>query len=527
VALLAAFAWLPPLGMHDYWFPDEPDVALPIVEMFARGDWIVPTENGLPWLDYPVLTYWGGLFWSHLLGLTPFALRLTPLLGGAAFLLSTVWIARTIAGRTAAWYAVLAAVAAPLVWMMATTLQVDMVFAGTQAAGYALYVAGDARRGRAAVLLRMAAFLAFGLAILAKGPLGLLLPGLILTLWHAWNREWTRILWLAPLALLALAVAALWYVPLIGRLGWDYVGNELWLQNFDRFGTTTRGHGGHSVFYYFTSLFGDLGPWTLLLAGALWQSWRQRSERGVRLLGLWFLVSILFLSAASTKRSVYLLPAYPAIFVLIGWWVAGRTQALWLRACLAITAAFFAASAIALLVWRSTHYAQLPQVARILPALASASNVLAVLFAAGALLTALALWRRELQQGVRACAATLLLAFIAAMWLIMPVIDRVRNYEMPTAWLMVRSPDRGPMGFFAPGLEVTKRAGWLCYLHGRHLQFLSSPEEARQWLQENPQRLLLSDPETSPAVPGTRVLNRWMIGEQKWIVLAADVPPTG
>jgi len=67
---------------------------------------------------------------------------------------------------------------------------------------------------------------------------------------------------------------------------------------------------------------------------------------------------------------------------------------------------------------------------------------------------------------------------------------------------------------------VTKRAGWLCYLQGRHLQFFETAGQAQAWLAEKPDRLVLADPDSSPAVPGTHILVNWMIGEQKWIVLA-------
>ena len=526
VALVAVLAWLPPLGLHDYWFPDEPDVALPVLEMLARGDWIVPTANGQPWLDYPPLTYWGGIFWSQFLGSTAFALRLTPLLGGAVFLLSTASIARRVAGPTAAWQAALLAVATPLVWMMATTLQVDMPFAGAQAAGFALYLAGDARQGARAWLLRAAAFACFGLAILAKGPLGLLLPGFILTLWHAWNREWLRIVSLAPLALVSLAVAALWYAPLVQRLGADYVGHELWLQNFDRFGTTTRGHGGKGPFYYLTGLWGDLGPWTLLLPPALWYAWRQRAQRGLRLLGLWFVVSFVFLSLASTKRTVYLLPAYPAILALTGCWIAAQRESRWLRNSLVIVAGFFALAAVALAAWSWSPLAAMPRVAPILAALHLPSVALAVLFAGGAAAVGLAVRRGELTQALRAAAAALLLVFTAALWLVMPVVDRVHSYHSPAAWVSARSLGDGPIGFFYPGMEARKRAGWLCYLQGRRLEFLADAESARAWLQAAPGRVIVTDPKNAPPVPGSRVVNAWTIGEQDWAVLAAgDVAP--
>jgi 4-amino-4-deoxy-L-arabinose transferase-like glycosyltransferase len=526
VALLAVFAWLPPLGLHDFWYPDEPDVALPVLEMLARGDWIVPTAAGSAWLDYPALTYWGGLFWVHVLGgATPFALRLTPLIAGAVFLASTAVLARRIAGANAAWAAMLVGVATPIVWMMATTLQVDMPFAAPQAAGFALYLAGDARRRGASWALRAAAFACFGIAILAKGPLGLLLPGFILTLWHASYREWSRLLSLAPLALVSLAVAALWYAPLVGRLGADYVGHELWLQNFDRFGTTTRGHGGHSVLYYAENLLSDLGPWVLLLPVALWQAWKRRADRGLRLAALWFAVSFLFLTAASTKRNVYLLPAYPAILVLIGAWLASKPPARWLRASLAITAGLFALAAVGFAVWRYTPLGAQPRLAPLLPFLARPSFVLAAVFGGGALLIAFAVKRGEPERGVRALSATLLLAFTAAMWLVMPAIDRVHNYAEPGAWVNAAASGRGPIGFYAPGKEGLKRAGWLCHLSGRSLEFLHDASAAQAWLAAAPGRVIVADPETAAEVPGSRVAMSWRIGDQPWNALLAKRVP--
>src|SRR2546425_87611 len=57
---------------------------------------------------------------------------------------------------------------------------------------------------------RVAAFVLLGLALLTKGPLGLLLPGLVLTLWHGSRREWRPLLELAPLSLISLAIYLLW-----------------------------------------------------------------------------------------------------------------------------------------------------------------------------------------------------------------------------------------------------------------------------------------------------------------------------
>jgi 4-amino-4-deoxy-L-arabinose transferase-like glycosyltransferase len=332
-------------------------------------------------------------------------------------------------------------------------------------------------------------------------------------LWHASYREWTRLLWLAPLAAVSLAVAALWYAPLVHRLGGDFVGRELWLQNFDRFGTTTRGHGGKGALYYLESLFSDLGPWIFLLPAALVHAWRQRADRGLRLV---------FLTAASTKRNVYLLPAYPALLVLLSAWVSAHLNSRWLRGSLALTAALLALAAIGFGVWLHTPLAAQPRFSDLLPWLSTPSLALAVVFGGGALLIAAALRRGEAERAVRALSATLLVAFTAAMWLVMPAIDRVHNYAEPGAWVNATAAGREPVGFYAPGKETLKRAGWLCHIGTRRLEFLPDAAAAAAWLAAVPGRILLADPETAAPVQGARVVHAWRIGDQPWNAMMRD-----
>ncbi len=71
--------------------------------------------------------------------------------------------------------------------------------------------------------------------MLAKGPLGLLLPGLVLTLWHGSRREWRRLFELAPLALISFAVYLPWFVACAHAMGSDNILYELYAQNFARF----------------------------------------------------------------------------------------------------------------------------------------------------------------------------------------------------------------------------------------------------------------------------------------------------
>lgn len=145
--------------------------------------------------------------------------------------------------------------------------------------------------------------LCFGGAVLAKGPLGLLLPGLILVLWHASALQWRSLLSLAPLSLAALVVAMPWYTQLVRSLGWEEVWRELYLQNCARFGSANRGH-DQPWWYYLWRIWFDWAPWSLLLPASVAVAVRRWRDPAVRLALIWLFASLLFFTGAATKREV-------------------------------------------------------------------------------------------------------------------------------------------------------------------------------------------------------------------------------
>ena len=526
---VALILFVPALGLRDWWYPDEPDVALPVIEMAARGDWVVPSHNGAPWLDYPPLAYWGGLVMAHLQGeVTPFGTRLPMVAFFCILLTATVVIGRRLTNQSTAAIAGISLLAMPVLWFNATNLQVDLGFAAAQACGFALYLVGDAASGWRSWAWRAAAFAAFGIAILGKGPLGVLLPGLILTCWHAWNREWRRLLQLAPLALISVVVALPWYLFLIHRLGADFVFNELYLQNFDRFGNTNRGHGEKGAFYYFTNMPPDIGVWFLALLPALWVGFRaRRGERNWRLLALWLLAPLAFFTLASTKRNVYMLPVYPAIALLAADWLM-RADAGWQLAWRTWVARGFAwllllLGAVLLVAWALWSF--IPLHRRATPELMLSLRPVAA--GLGLWLVVAGGWcvREALQPQLRAwisLAAALALTWSAIMWLVLPAFDTVRTFRPAAHWIAERVPAQGAVGFHVPGREGSKRPAWLCHLGGRRVVFFSTPAAALTWLEGDSARLLISDPDRVPPIAGTTVVQSWMISGDTWTVLRAD-----
>jgi 4-amino-4-deoxy-L-arabinose transferase-like glycosyltransferase len=201
-------------------------------------------------------------------------------------------------------------------------------------------------RGRGA---QVCCYLGAAAGVLAKGPAGAILPGLVMVAFIA-RESWRATgavpaasrpraalvealatlghLWSWPLVALVLTLDLGWYALAFARGGREFLALQLVRENLDR--VVGRGvfglHGGRSHLKIVRHLVTDLVPWNLALAWAA-IAWIRgaRADLGERFLHAWWLVVVVVFSAAYGKRDVYLLPAYPAIAVLAGLFMAAAT----------------------------------------------------------------------------------------------------------------------------------------------------------------------------------------------------------
>lgn len=191
--------------------------------------------------------------------------------------------------------------------------------------------------------------LACGFAILAKGPVGIVLPMMafaltagvlhsksIFTSYKSWICSVATSL--RPLTILAVAtaVALPWYVLVGLRTNGEWIRDFLLVHNAGRFMAPMEGHSG-SFLYYPMILAIGLFPWSIILLAApahavfLWRTNRLTSShfRAVTFSGSWALIWIGTFAIAGTKLPGYIWPAYPAISVItalyIADWLRGRT----------------------------------------------------------------------------------------------------------------------------------------------------------------------------------------------------------
>ncbi len=312
------------VGSTALWDQDEPNNSVAIREMNARSDWVVPTFNGGLRTDKPILNYWLMKAGTAVFGLNELGLRAGSVLCGALIVVLAGWWAQRLYGRHAGWAAAL---------VLATLLHHQAIFrAAVPDPIFILFVnlcllsfisgyTESGQRNRWYFL----SYISAGLAVLAKGPIGLLLPGLIIVVFLLLRRDLPH-LWKSTrpgLGLLVVTAVVLpWYGAVWLATDGAWVKGFIFDHNINRYADSKEGHSG-PIFYYLISLPLALLPWSAVLVQSLSgpvKRLRHPSKIALPILFLlvWAVIWIVFFSSSGTKLPNYIIPAYSPLALLIG-----------------------------------------------------------------------------------------------------------------------------------------------------------------------------------------------------------------
>lgn len=292
--------------------PVESNYALTAKEMVLSGDWISPQIYGRYWYDKPALVYWMLSASYSLFGFTDFASRLPAALCGAfSIVLMVYYMRRITASREAALWAGVFLATSLEFWIISHAIITDsMLFLFTLPALFSAYIGITEGRPWHMVI----AYGAAGIACLAKGPVGLVLPGIILFLWCCTLRSRKAFFYLFhPVGILAFCITALpWYVTMYSIHGVDFINGFLGLHNVTR--ALSSEHPGDNHFYYYLLVMPlSLLPWTGLSFYGMVKQWKEKNDL-YKLLFAWFWITMLFYTAVATKYITYTyIAAAPAI----------------------------------------------------------------------------------------------------------------------------------------------------------------------------------------------------------------------
>ena len=329
--------------------PDEPRYAQVAREMFERGDWVTPTLGGFDWFEKPALLYWLQITFYNIFGVSEFAARF----GSALFGLGTIaslWILgkktedgkqkteleqnsklKTQNSEFANWLGLIAASSIGLlVFSRGASFDIILTFPITASlAGFFIFDQSEKKSGFTYYFSLFAFYFFIGVALLAKGLIGIVFPFAIVAFYYVLSWKLPNKTFIFSLfwgTILSLLVASAWYLPMYQANGWKFV-DEFFIQHhFQRY-TSNKYQHPQPFWFFFLVLPLMTIPWLPFfpasiykVVGGQWSAVRKKLGTRHSALGTfalaWLLVPLFFFSLSGSKLPGYILPALPAALIL-------------------------------------------------------------------------------------------------------------------------------------------------------------------------------------------------------------------
>ena len=319
--LLAA---VPLLGWWTYGLfdLDEGFYGAVTAEMNRRGEWITPLYNGQPWFEKPILLYWIAKPCLALFG-AAFGPRLPSVLATLGAYALVGWFAKRHFDVATGVASILVMASSLLVVAMGRMMLTDPLLLLCLTGAVLTFwesLVGDPR-------WRLLTALGLGFGVLAKGPVACILFVALaaITYWREPElRPKFKGQWFLGTIILILVVA-LWYVPAYLVDGHVFVQKFLIEQNVGRFTGGDQAHtvrGVAGLFFYPVVILVAFAPWSVTLIKA-WKTPPTDGQSALRrYLTTWFLVVLVFFTAAGAKLPSYVLPLAPSVAILVGSYMA-------------------------------------------------------------------------------------------------------------------------------------------------------------------------------------------------------------
>lgn len=371
VIVISCVMLLPFLGLTDFNTKGEPREAVVALSMLNSGDWILPVNNGMDIPYKPPFFHYCIALVSLLTGsVDEYTSRLPSALALIAMTVGCFVFYKRRRNAQQALMGALLLLTSFEVHRAGVNCRVDMVLTACVVGAMLLFYRWWERGSKGFPLL---AVLCMSGAVLTKGPVGFVLPCFVMWVFTLirGGRFWRTSLTYGGFALLSLILPALWYVAAWHEGGQHFL-DLIYEENIGRMtGSMSYESHTHSFPYNFFTLSTGWAPWTLLLLFTLFSKpWKKSSAPAksassetsslpdglkgklmrwqIRLMQvppvmlftwLGFLLVLLFYCFPSSKRSVYLLPCYPFMAMIIAeyvdWlWRTGRRGAMRTYVCL-------------------------------------------------------------------------------------------------------------------------------------------------------------------------------------------------
>ena len=539
LTLVAGAIFFFKLGDAPLWDRDEPRNAGCAAEMIAANDWVVPIFNAELRTHKPVLLYWLMMSAYSIFGVNEFGARFSSAVLGLATVLLTYGMGRRMFSASVGFWSGLILCSTIMFGVAARAATPDslLIFCGTLAIALFVYFAFDRRYedesslGRFPTSIWQAALIyaAMGLGVLAKGPVGLVVPTAVIGMYLLIVRlndgsatspsastqtiaqklsglfrpfapihflQTCRAMRPMTAILVASLIAVPWYVWVAIRTNGAWTTEFFWTHNISRATQSMEGHSGPPILFYVGAILVGFFPWSILtIPTGLFMHKRMSAEgaqrdevsdierlrfsRSITLLLCWVGVYIGVFSLAQTKLPSYVTPCYPALALMAGvfvceWRTSISFRQVWLKVGLGNLIAVGAILLVALPLAAS----------RFLPG-SEWVGVIGLVPLVGGIITWV-MHRREEHSAATTSLAWTAAAFMVLLMGVLPAeIGRHRRYEQ---LFQLTANHEGPVATFGY-LEPS----WIFY-GGRPLHDFQSADASEfvDFLRANPDAVVIS-----------------------------------
>ncbi|GJL65968.1 MAG: dolichyl-phosphate-mannose--protein mannosyltransferase [Nitrospirales bacterium] len=329
IFVLASLLLLVNLGELGLTDRDEGSNAEAAREMLETGDWVSPTLNYEPRFAKPAFVYWIISASYAVFGVNEFSARLpSALFGIGLILLQYGFLAKVGGTRIATLGALMLLLNLEMIGVCRMVLTDPELVFFTTLAGYSFWLGMESEQSKRWVFLAL--YVGMACAMLAKGPVGIIIPllGVIpyLSLTGQWKSYWQKGYPLLGLLVVGL-IAAPWYLAMFTIHGEAYIAAAQ-ANTTGRFANPMEGHGG-TILFYIPVLFLGFFPWSAFLPMPLYYTLKgitsfrtiahdgSSEQRLAIFSALWIVGLLIFFTLSATRLPHYIFPLFPASAILV------------------------------------------------------------------------------------------------------------------------------------------------------------------------------------------------------------------
>ncbi len=352
ISLLSILVFFANIWGPSVYILDEAKNAGCAMEMYQRGDWVVPIFNEALRTDKPPLHYYFMKIAYSTMGVNPFAARFFSSVMGMLLIITVYIFTRKFLNETSALAASLILLSSVHITIQFHLAVPDPYLIFLLALSIFLFYHGFKSGKR---LSLMGSYASVALATLAKGPVAIVFYGLIVLTFLLVTRSFSwkelRRLYVPQGILLFFFLVLPWYVAVGIETEGEWLKQFFFKHNVGRFTSTMEGHRGFPLASFVILILG-LMPFSFFCPQMIKSVWEDRQNHFLLLCMIVVLVVVIFFSLSRTVLPTYIGPAFPFFAILLGYYWstivnnAGKPRLL----TSAIVFAFFAA-AMPVAVW--------------------------------------------------------------------------------------------------------------------------------------------------------------------------------